>query len=96
MINVLQVAPLHLFWITLDDDDDHTAGSPAHLCVTSRSRTSGSRSTINTFRSMAELQLVDEDETYRVPVRQSAIGTTLVQALFHFNWIEMFCKVVDP
>jgi hypothetical protein len=43
-----------------------------------------------------QLQLVDEDETDRVPVRQSAIGTTLIQAPFDFNWVEMFCKVVDP
>jgi hypothetical protein len=47
---------------------------------------------------MAEwpLQLVDEDETDCVPVRQSAIGTTLIQALFDFNWVAMFCKVVNP
>jgi hypothetical protein len=49
---------------------------------------------------MAEwpLQLVGEDETDRVPVRQSAIGTTvtLIQALFDFDWVAMFCKVVDP
>jgi hypothetical protein len=28
-----------------------------------------------------QLQLVDEDETDRVPVRQSAIGTTLILQL---------------
>jgi hypothetical protein len=40
-------------------------------------------------------QLVDKDETDRVPVRQSAIGTTPIQALFDFKrsyWVEMFVK----
>jgi hypothetical protein len=85
----LQVAPLHLFWITLDDNDndDNMAGSPAHPCVTSHSCTSSSQLTSNTFQSMAEwqLQLVDEDETDHMPVRQSAISTTLIQAPFNFN-----------
>jgi hypothetical protein len=46
---------------------------------------------------MAEQQseLVDRDETDRMPVRQSVIGTTPIQALFDFDrshWVDMYLK----
>jgi hypothetical protein len=46
---------------------------------------------------MAEWQswLVDENEMDHVPVRQSAISTTCIQALFDFkcsHWVDMFVK----